>query len=487
MSDGDGTAAQAGGVLARWRNRDHTRGRLIVSLAVLSLPLLISGLLYGAVFQIVDLSFISRLGEAPMAAVIIVNQSLRTTVMMLVMGASFGAQALIARAVGEGRIEAAEQVAGQTIVLGGMLALALAAVGGLFPELLFSLPGPDPGFAAYGVPYVRWAFLLLFGFVGAMLVSGILTGAGDTTAPLFLTLVNIGVALFAEWCLIFGHLGAPALGVRGVALGLAIGQTTALSVGLSVLFRGRARVHLRRRHLRPDAAVLRAILAIAWPPALHMVGSLFLTFAFLRMSGHFGESVQAAYAIGLRLGMIAPAVCFPLATACATLVGQSLGAGDVARAKRAVAVGLLVHGSAMLLFAGTTFFLRREIMALLSDDPEVIRQGSEYLRYASGAFTMWAFYFVFFRSLQGAGDVIVPMVLSLGNTFCVTVPLAYVLAFVAGFGPTGLWMAFLTGSVVLTVTTGLYMATGRWTRRGAPVSLGAPTVGGGTDARPTAM
>jgi len=51
-----------------------------------------------------------------------------------------------------------------------------------------------------------------------------------------------------------------------------------------------------------------------------------------------------------------------------------------------------------------------------------------------------------------------------------------VLAFVAGFGPTGLWMAFLTGSVVLTVTTGLYMATGRWTRRGVPVSLGAPTV-----------
>jgi putative MATE family efflux protein len=476
VEDGDGRATPARGLLARWRHRDHTQGRLIASLAVLALPLLISGLLHGAVFQIVDLSFISRLGDAPMTAVIIVNQSLRTSVMMLVMGASFGAQALIARAVGEGRIEAAEHVAGQTVVLGGMLALVLAAAGALFPGFLFSLPGPEPGFITYGVPYVRWAFVLMFGFVGAMLVSGILTGAGDTATPLFLTAVHIGVALFAEWCLIFGHLGAPALGVRGVALGVAIGQATALALGLGVLFRGRARVHLRWHHLRPDGPVLRRILAIAWPPALHMVGNLFLTFAFLRMTGHFGESVQAAYAIGLRLGMIAPAVCFPLATACATLVGQSLGAGDVTRAKRAVGVGLLVHGSAMLLFASATFLFRWEIMALLSDDPEVIRLGSEYLLYASGAFAMWAFYFVFFRALQGAGDVFVPMLVSLGTTFFVTVPLAYALAFRAGLGPRGLWIAFLAGSVVITSVTGLYMATGRWTRRAVLLSQLSPPV-----------
>jgi putative MATE family efflux protein len=474
MGEGGASATLRGGPLARWRHRDHTRGRLIASLAVLSLPLLTSGLLYGAVFQVVDLSFISRLGEAPMAAVIIVNQSLRTTVMMLVMGASFGAQALIARAVGEGRIEAAEHVAGQTVLLGALLALVLAAAGGLFPERLFSLPGPEPGFFAYGVPYLRWAFLLVFSFIGAMLVRGILTGAGDTTTPMLLTVVNIGVSLFAEWCLIFGHLGAPALGVRGVALGLAIGQTTALSLGLGVLFRGRARVHLRRRHLVPDAIVLRRIVAIAWPPALHMVGNLFLIFAFLRMAGRFGESVQAAYAIGLRLGMIAPAVCFPLATACATLVGQNLGAGDVARAKRAVGVGLLVHGSVMLGFAGATLVLREAIMTLLSDDPEVIREGSEYLLYASGNFAMWAFYFVFFRSLQGAGDVLVPMLLALGNAFFVTVPLAYALAFAAGLGPTGLWIASLAGSTLLTATTGLYMATGRWTRRGALLPAASP-------------
>ncbi len=78
-----------------WRNRDHTRGSLAISLLVLALPSLATSLA-GVAFQITELTFISRLGEAPMASVVIVNQTLRQTFFMLLMGASFGTQALIA-------------------------------------------------------------------------------------------------------------------------------------------------------------------------------------------------------------------------------------------------------------------------------------------------------------------------------------------------------------------------------------------------------
>jgi Na+-driven multidrug efflux pump len=68
------------------------------------------------------------------------------------------------------------------------------------------------------------------------------------------------------------------------------------------------------------------------------------------------------------------------------------------------------------------------------------------------------------------------MLVSLGTTFFVTVPLAYALAFRAGLGPRGLWIAFLAGSVVITSVTGLYMATGRWTRRAVLLSQLSPPV-----------
>jgi len=455
-------AAARGG----WRARDHTRGPLAVSLCVLALPL-VGGSLAQAAFQLAELGFLARLGEEPMAAVIIANQSVRQIALMLVLGGSFGAQALLARAVGAGRGEEADHVAGQVVVLGLAMALALAALGLTAADALYAIAGPDPAFATWGVPYLRLVLVLAFGMVGTLLFGAILGGAGDTTTPLFVTLLQAAVAVAAEWILIFGALGIPAQGTAGVALGLAVGQVAALTCAAAILFRGGARVRLHLRHLRPDPAVLRRIAALAWPPALQMAGSVVSILVFLRLTGEFGPQVQAAYAIGVRLGMIAPMLSFPLATACSTLVGQALGAGDRRRAWRAVGMGVLVHGALLWSFAAAIFWFRVEVMELLADDPAVIRVGADYLRFAAGSFACWAFLAVFFRALQGAGDVVVPMAISLTSAFAVSVPLALVLTRGFGLGPTGVWIASLASSVFGTLAMGAWLATGRWARRAA--------------------
>lgn len=450
-----------------WRHRDHTSGNLLGSLLMLALPLIASSTLGGAVFQLVDLTFLSRLGEQALSAVVITNQSVRQVAMMVVMGASFATQSLIARAVGGGDFARAEHLAGQSIALGACFATGMAALGLLFPDFLFSLAGPDPSFAEHGVPYTRLVFALNFGIVGTMLFGAILGGAGDTTTPLLVQLFQTAVAITAEWILIFGQLGAPALGVRGAALGVATGQVFAIALGLWVLFRGKSRVHLRRRHVVPDRRAMAEIVRIAWPPALQMIGGVATNFAFIRLAGGFGEHVQSAYAIGLRLGMVVPMVCFPLASACATLVGQALGAGDPKRAWRAVGAGLLVHGTLMFGFAVATLLFRREITGFFSDDPVVVAIGSEYLFWAGASFFSWAFYFIFLRALQGAGDFLVPMAISLGNSLLVTIPLGFGLALGTDLGERGIWIASFVGSLTATLGTGLRLAGGRWAGRGA--------------------
>lgn len=452
---------------SRWRERDHTRGNLFVSMLVLSLPLLATSVMGGVVFQVADLAFLSRLGDAPMAAVIIVNQTLRQLVFLVLMGASFGSQALIARSIGEGDVERAEHVAGQLVLLGAGFAAVVALTGILFADPLFTLTGGDETFRAHGVPYLRLVYGLSLGVIGVQLFAAILGGAGDTTTPFLVIVVQTAVAIFAEWVLIFGNLGAPALGVRGVALGIASGQLVGMAIGVSVLFRGRARVHLRRRHLVPDPTVIRDILRLSWPPALQMGTGVIMTFAYLRLTGHFGENVQTAFAIGLRISMIVPMVGFPLATACATLVGQSLGAGKVRRAWRSIGVGILAEGCVMWTLAIGVFLMRETIVTWLSDDPEVIAIGSEYLMYASAAFFLWAFNFVFMRSLQGAGDMVAPMLISVLSSLCVSIPLALWLALGTDLGRHGIWLAFLASAVVSTVGTGARVASGRWTLRAA--------------------
>ncbi|MEM7412683.1 MAG: MATE family efflux transporter [Myxococcota bacterium] len=449
---------------AGWRNRDHTQGSLASSLFVLALPLVASGVLGGVVFQIADLSFVSRLGEAPLAAVIIANQTLRQVFFLIAMGLGFATQSLVSRAVGAGDLEGAEHIAGQAFALAGLVSLGVAAVGWFFAEPLFALPGPDPSFAEYGVPYLRWIYVLNFGVLGTMLFSSILGGAGDTTTPLFVQLVQFGVAILAEWVLIFGHWGAPELGVRGAAFGIVSGQFAAMALGMWVLFRGKARVHLRRRHLRPDPGAMASIAKIAWLPTLQMCGGVATSFAFVRLTGSYGEEVQTAFAISLRVGMILPMVCFPLAGACSTLVGQALGAGDVPRAWRAIGIGLLVHGTLMWSIAAVILAYRVEILELLSDDPEVIRVGADFLWYAAASFFLFAVYFIVLRSLQGAGDFGVPMLLTLSNAFVVTIPLGFLLAERAGYGAEGVAMAQFIGAIFVTVTTSAWLLTGRWTR-----------------------
>ena len=449
-----------------WRDRDHTQGSLWVSLGVLALPLLAqSG--GGVAFQLVDLGFISRLGENATTAVVVTNQALRQAFFMLVMGASFGAQGLIARRVGEGRIDAAEHIAGQVVVLGAIFSLSIGVVGVTLASRMLTGLNVDEAVHQIALPYARWVFALNFGFVFLFLFNAILQGAGDSATPLLVSLVQSAVALFAEWCLIFGNLGAPALGVQGVVWGLAIGQLVSASLALRMLFSKGGRVHLRLHHLKPDPQTMREIIALSWPPAVQMGGNFLVNVYFIRLVGGFGPDAQAAFAIGLRLGMVGPMLAFPLAGACSVLVAQGLGSGNVPRAWRALRVGLVAHLSVLWSLAAGIALFRVQLMALFASEPEVIRIGSEMLLFQAGSFAAWGFFFVFLRSLQAAGDVAVPMLLSLGNSLVVTLPLGLYLSGEAGlgWGPRGVFAAGLVSSWVVTLTTGAWLLSGRWTRR----------------------
>ena len=304
----------------------------------------------------------------------------------------------------------------------------------------------------------------VFLFILTNLANAILNGAGDTTTPLAIAVVQTAIGLFAEWALIQGHLGAPALGIKGVALGAACGQVAGLLLVARVLVSGRARVHVRARHLRPDPAMLKQLISLSWPPAIQLMGGFLVTIFFIRWMGDFGPKAQAAYSIGLRLGMTTPMICFPLAGAIATLVGQAIGASDVKRAWRALGLGILVHGGLMWSLALFFFFFRYEVLGFFTSDPEVIDIGARLLVWQAASYGFLAFYFVFFRALQGAGDVRVPMLISIGGSLFFTLPLGWALSTVLDWGPDGLFIANFIGAAVSTVATGAWVATGNWTR-----------------------
>ena len=438
---------------------DLNSGSIARTAFTLAAPLLASNA--GAVlFQLFDLTFLSRLGSDPMAAAIIVNQTIWQLLIMLTMGASFGTQSLVARAIGAGDTARASHTAGQALLMAAVVSLTVATCSLITPHL-FAASGARAEFAPHGIPYLRLLLLLNAGLVGGMLARGVLIGAGDGRTPLLVAMVQFPLTLLLEWLLIFGNLGFPELGIRGAAVAIAIGQICALVIYVTVLFRGWSKVGVRLSDFRPDFRVIKEILRQSWPPALQMLGMVTTTFAILRIMRDFDPSIQAAYSIGLRLGMVVPLISFPLVNACATLVGQAVGANDAERAKATVRLMLKLHASLMWPALAILAIFRVELMSLLTADPAVIRAGATYLLFFSATFSLVALYFVILRSLQGAGDFLMPMAISLGCTLFITIPSAYVLSRTS-LGPLGIWSSLLAHSIITLSATACWMSTGRW-------------------------
>ncbi|MAE93940.1 MAG: hypothetical protein CL910_04715 [Deltaproteobacteria bacterium] len=467
--DGRGDASSSGSLWTRWRDHDHTQGSLLSSILVLAVPSILTSVAAMGLFQMVDLYFLGQLGPESLAAAGATNQTLRQIIFLLTMGLMTATQMFVARSVGEGAIERAEHMAGQTLLMGTVVWLVVTLLGLFAAEPLVSLVATDPTVIELGTSYVRIAFPFLATAIFVQLGTAVLSGAGDTTTPMIASFVQAPLALVFEWALAFGHFGLPAMGIDGIALGTGIGGLAGLVVLLSALFRGGARVHLRARHLRPDPAAMATLLRFSWQPALHMLARSTIVVFFMSLAGRLGGEVQAAYTIGLRIEMLPIMVAFPIANACATMVGQNLGAGSVSRAWRSIRVSFAVELAAMWPAAIAIFLLRHTLVDLFTEDPEVARLAAEYLVYSSIILGFYGLYFASFRSLQAAGDMNSPMIISITVAATLGIPLALYLTR-TDFGATGMWIANLAYALVNAILMIGWLLSGRWTRRHRPPS-----------------
>lgn len=461
LSEAANTPARS--LLARLRDRDHTRAGVVGSLVVLALPSVLAGLFGGGLFQLVELRFLGLLGPEAVAAAGATNQILRQLIFLLSFGVTIATQMWVARLVGMGQIDKAERAAGQSFVIGAALGL-LAAVGGVFAEPLVNLVMRDPAVAELGAIYLRITFLTFFLFVAGQTFSSVLLGAGDSTTPLLVTLLTTPVGIAAQWVLTFGGFGVPALGIAGVAWGTAIGGVSGTCVAAWALFTGRCRVHLRARHLLPDGAVIRSLLGSSWQPALHFVARSLIIMFFMWLAGRLGGDVQAAYTIGLRIETLVILLAFPLANACATLVGQNLGAGDVGRAWHSIFVSSAVVVVATLPAVAGLLLWRHELIAWFTADAAVAEMAADYLFYSSISMVPYGLYFVAFRTLQASGDMNTPMIISVAAAVFFGTPLGFALSSYTELGATGMWIANMAYTALNAILMIGWLATRRWGR-----------------------
>jgi putative MATE family efflux protein len=439
-----------------------TQGSLRGSLLRLAGPMFASALLQNAQ-SLIDLFWVGHLGPDAVAALAL-SGTILFLMWPLVMGLSVGTVALVSRYTGAGRPDKAAAAAGQSLGL-SLLAGAAVGIGGhLGMSRLLALIGSEPAVSALAADYLGISFAGFFTVFLLAISTSAMQGAGNALRPMAgMILANV-INLALDPVMIFGLLGCPAMGVAGAAWATVISQAAACLLVTSGLFLGIPRLKVAWRDLIPRLRLAWDIFRIGIFSAGQMLARSLMVFVLFKIVAASGTAALAGYGIGMRFHQMILLPCFVLGNAAAALVGQNLGAARPDRAARAgwlasgIGMGInLAAAAVMMLFAGP-------MTAFFSDDPAVVAVGANYLRLVSPFYVFAAMGIILGRSINGAGDTIPTMLITIATLWGIQVPLAHYLAGVFEPATTGVWWSIAISNTLNGLITAAWFMTGRWKR-----------------------
>jgi len=430
---------------------------LLVKLAT---PNALAFLIQGSV-SMAEVWFIGRLGTASLAAIALAFPLLMLTQMMSG-GAIGGAVAsAVARALGAGNLPRAEQLIwhAMAVVIAGAVTFLLIFV--LFGAAFLAFLGGRGEVLAEAISYCSVLFMggVFIWFMSVM--SAVFRGTGDMKFPAVVMIIGACIQVPLTGCLVIGALGLPALGVKGAAVSAVVSAFILSCAFVWRLLRGNQTLKLRwhARHLSRD--LFQDISKVALPASLSPLLTIVIILSLTTLVGRFGEAALAGYGIGSRIEMLLVPLVFGLGAAMTSLVGISLGAGDLARAER---IGWL--GSSMAAgitgVAGILLALFPDVwIGAFTSDPDTLISARSYIQIVGPCFAFQGLGLSLYFASQGAGRMAWP-VLATVLRVVLAVGGALLLAFVFEMGLSGIYMAAGLGMVAYGVMIGAGLKLGAW-------------------------
>ena len=414
-------------------------------------PVAVTQLSYTAM-GVIDTMMVGRLGVLEVGAVGLGNM-LTWWFLSFFFGTLVGVNTFVAQAYGAKAGRGVGVVYWQGLYLAAAFAVAIAAVLP-FVATVFSWTDASPEMRAIAVEY---STIRLWGGLGlTMLVvsDNFYRGLGRTDVPMWCTLGQVVFDTFANWLLIFGNWGFPAMGVRGAAWTTVVSQ---IAVGL-ILFGSILRSRWMRREFevdrtwRPDLAVLRSMLLVSLPIGVQTFVEMGGISVFTALIAQLGVAEMAATNAVIQVWSMAFMICFSLAVTSTTLVGQCLGAhqqGDVRRVvKRIQRAGFLLMLGASALYLGAP----RWLMALFvegADAAPVVALARPLLFIVVISLFFDLRFNVVAGAMRGAGATTYPMVVNIACAWLVFVPLT--IWSVPRWGVVGAWWCLAVYVAVMAV------------------------------------
>jgi MATE family multidrug resistance protein len=421
---------------------------------------------------VVDTIMVGPLGPQAISATGVGN-SMHIAFAIFGMGVLLGLDTLVSQAFGARNIKECHRLFLDGLALAGLMAVPIVAV---LIGVWYAIPflgfhgAVRPLLESYfGIVVASTPFLLVYAACRRYL-QGM-----HTVTPVMFALVTANVInAAANWVLIYGHFGLPALGVTGSAWATLISRIYMLAVlavavwwvdrertrdaGLDEAGLDEAGESQRSRgslwhvdwHFDPER--LRRLLRLGLPAASQIGAEVGVFALATAMSGMLDPISSASHQIALNMAGLAFMIPLGMGSAGAVRVGHAVGAREPARVA-ASGWTAIVLGTGFMVASGLAFVLMpRQLIRLFSDDPDVLRVGTSLLLLGAVFQLFDGIQGVITGTLRGLGDTRTPMITNLAAHWLLGLPVSYTLCFILGWGVYGLWVGLSLGLIVTGIT-----------------------------------
>ena len=301
---------------------------------LLILPIVLQSIINQGV-NMMDTVMVGKLGESAISATSLANQFYNIFT-FLCMGVSAAGLVLSSQYYGAKDLKTVRNVFDfvlQLILAGGTV---FALVTALLPEQIMRIFTKDEEVIALGAQYLRVTAFIYLPHGLSLVVANVMRSIGNARLGLYVSIVTFVVNIGANYLFIFGKLGAPALGVRGAAVGTLIARLTEFVFCMTYLLRIEKVLKYRPQGLLklPGKKLFGEFRRLGMPA---IISDSLLALAASMISiilGHMGKEVVSAYAIVSVMDRLATVAIQGATSAAGVIIGQSVGEGKFKRAQK---------------------------------------------------------------------------------------------------------------------------------------------------------
>ena len=362
-------------------------------------------MVFQMLYYLVDLYFIGRVSKEAVAAV-----SLAGNLMFIVLAAtqmlSVGATALISHAAGRKDREETILIFNQSQVLSLTVGVLFFVVCFFTKELYVNKLSADAATAQQGIEYLRWFIPAMSVQFALVAMGSALRGTGNLKPSMVMSVGSVLLNIILAPILILGWGTGRAYGAAGAGIASLIAIVVG-GIGLTIYFVGHEKfLEFRLHDWGPRFDMWWRMLKIGVPAGTEfvlMAVYLFIVYAIIKP---FGASAQAGFGVGMRILQFFFLPALAIGFALAPVAGQNFGARRPDRIRESLREAAILVTVTMVILTVACHIAPAGMMAILSDDAEVIRVDADYLNIISYNFLASGLVFISGALFQALGNTV---------------------------------------------------------------------------------